>query len=306
MDWTLVIHGGCGAMRPDRLPPEQEERARAGLNAALDAGQAILLRGGEALDAVEAAARILEEEPAFNAGRGSVLSADGRVELDAAIMDGRDRRAGAVAGLTTTRAPISAARAVMEHSPHVLLTYDGADRFARERGLEQVANDWFITPQRRAQLERILAAGGAFDSAIKYGTIGAVACDIHGHVAAATSTGGLTAKRWGRIGDSPLIGAGTYADDRAAALSATGLGEAFIRAVAAHELAARVRLTGAGLQEALDAVLADIAALGGSGGLIAVAPSGEAAWGFTTPGMYRGRASAAGREVAVYSESVER
>uniref|UniRef100_UPI00286A24D2 isoaspartyl peptidase/L-asparaginase family protein n=1 Tax=Sphingomonas sp. TaxID=28214 RepID=UPI00286A24D2 len=274
MDWTLVIHGGCGAMRPDRLPPEQEERARAGLNAALDAGQAILLRGGEALDAVEAAARILEEEPAFNAGRGSVLSADGRVELDAAIMDGRDRRAGAVAGLTTTRAPISAARAVMEHSPHVLLTYDGADRFARERGLEQVANDWFITPQRRAQLERILAAGGAFDSAIKYGTIGAVACDIHGHVAAATSTGGLTAKRWGRIGDSPLIGAGTYADDRAAALSATGLGEAFIRAVAAHELAARVRLTGAGLQEALDAVLADIAALGGSGGLIAVAPSG--------------------------------
>ena len=306
MDWTLVIHGGCGAMRPDRLPPEQEERARAGLNAALDAGQAILLRGGEALDAVEAAARILEEEPAFNAGRGSVLSADGRVELDAAIMDGRDRRAGAVAGLTTTRAPISAARAVMEHSPHVLLTYDGADRFARERGLEQVANDWFITPQRRAQLERILAAGGAFDSAIKYGTIGAVACDIHGHVAAATSTGGLTAKRWGRIGDSPLIGAGTYADDRAAALSATGLGEAFIRAVAAHELAARVRLTGAGLQEALDAVLADIAALGGSGGLIAVAPSGEAAWGFTTPGMYRGRASAAGREVAVYSEPVER
>ena len=306
MDWTLVIHGGCGAMRPDRLPPEQEERARAGLNAALDAGQAILLRGGEALDAVEAAARILEEEPAFNAGRGSVLSADGRVELDAAIMDGRDRRAGAVAGLTTTRAPISAARAVMEHSPHVLLTYDGADRFARERGLEQVANDWFITPQRRAQLERILAAGGAFDSAIKYGTIGAVACDIHGHVAAATSTGGLTAKRWGRIGDSPLIGAGTYADDRAAAVSATGLGEAFIRGVAAHELAARIRLTGAGLQEALDAVLADIAALGGSGGLIAVAPSGEAAWGFTTPGMYRGRASAAGREVAVYSESVER
>ena len=306
MDWTLVIHGGCGAMRPDCLPPEQEESARAGLNAALDAGEAILAQGGEALDAVEAAARVLEEDPAFNAGRGSVLSADGRVELDAAIMDGRDRRAGAVAGLTTTRAPISAARAVMEHSPHVLLTYDGADRFARERGLGQVANDWFVTPERRAQLERIVAAGGTFDSAIKYGTIGAVACGTSGHVAAATSTGGLTAKRWGRIGDSPLIGAGTYADDRAAAVSATGLGEAFIRSVAAHELAARIRLTGAGLQEALDAVLADIAALGGSGGLIAVAPSGEAAWGFTTPGMYRGRASAAGREVAVYSEPVER
>ena len=306
MDWTIVIHGGCGAMRPDRLPPEQEERARAGLNAALDAGQAILSRGGDALDAVEAAARVLEDDPAFNAGRGSVLTADGRVELDAAIMDGRDRRAGAVAGLTATRAPISAARAAMEHSPHVLLTYDGADRFAREQGLEQVANDWFVIPERRAQLEAIMAAGGKFDAAIKYGTIGAVACDVHGHVAAATSTGGLSAKRWGRIGDSPLIGAGTYADDRAAAVSATGLGEAFIRAVAAHELAARIRLAGAGLQEALDAVLADVTALGGSGGLIAVAPSGEAAWGFTTPGMYRGRASAAGREVAVYSESVER
>ena len=306
MDWTLVIHGGCGAMRPDRLPPEQEERARAGLNAALDAGQAILSRGGDALDAVEAAARVLEEDPAFNAGRGSVLSADGRVELDAAIMDGRDRRAGAVAGMTTTRAPISAARAAMEHSPHVLLTYDGADRFAREQGLEQVANEWFVIPERREQLERILAAGGAFDSAIKFGTIGAVACDLHGHVAAATSTGGLTAKRWGRIGDSPLIGAGTYADDRAAAVSATGLGEAFIRAVAAHELAARIRLTGAGLQEALDAVLADVTALGGSGGLIVVTPSGEAAWGFTTPGMYRGRAGARGREVAVYSEPVRR
>ncbi len=306
MNWSLMIHGGCGAMRPDRLPPEQEDRARVGLSAALDAGEAILASGGSSLDAVEAAARVLEDNPAFNAGRGSVLAADGRVELDAAIMDGRDRRAGAVAGLATTRAPVSAARAVMEHSPHVLLTYAGADRFARERGLDQVANDWFITPERRAQLDKVLAAGGAFDADIKYGTIGAVACDMAGHVAAATSTGGLTAKRWGRIGDSPLIGAGTYADDRAAAVSATGLGEAFIRAVAAHELAARIRLTGARLQDALDAVLADVGTLGGTGGLIAVSPTGEAAWGFTTPGMYRARASAAGREVAVYSEPERR
>ena len=306
MNWSLMIHGGCGAMRPDRLPPAQEDRARAGLSAALDAGEAILASGGSSLDAVEAAARVLEDNPAFNAGRGSVLAADGRVELDAAIMDGRDRRAGAVAGLATTRAPVSAARAVMEHSPHVLLTYAGADRFARERGLDQVANDWFITPERRAQLDKVLAAGGAFDADIKYGTIGAVACDMAGHVAAATSTGGLTAKRWGRIGDSPLIGAGTYADDRAAAVSATGLGEAFIRAVAAHELAARIRLTGARLQDALDAVLADVGTLGGTGGLIAVSPTGEAAWGFTTPGMYRARASAAGREVAVYSEPERR
>ena len=306
MNWSLMIHGGCGAMRPDRLPPAQEDRARAGLSAALDAGEAILASGGSSLDAVEAAARVLEDDPAFNAGRGSVLAADGRVELDAAIMDGRDRRAGAVAGLATTRAPVSAARAAMEHSPHVLLTYAGADRFARERGLDQVANDWFITPERRAQLDKVLAAGGAFDADIKYGTIGAVACDMAGHVAAATSTGGLTAKRWGRIGDSPLIGAGTYADDRAAAVSATGLGEAFIRAVAAHELAARIRLTGARLQDALDAVLADVGTLGGTGGLIAVSPTGEAAWGFTTPGMYRARASAAGREVAVYSEPERR
>ena len=306
MNWSLMIHGGCGAMRPDRLPPEQEDRARVGLSAALDAGEAILASGGSSLDAVEAAARVLEDNPAFNAGRGSVLAADGRVELDAAIMDGRDRRAGAVAGLATTRAPVSAARAAMEHSPHVLLTYAGADRFARERGLDQVANDWFITPERRAQLDKVLAAGGAFDADIKYGTIGAVACDMAGHVAAATSTGGLTAKRWGRIGDSPLIGAGTYADDRAAAVSATGLGEAFIRAVAAHELAARIRLTGAGLQDAIDAVLADVGTLGGTGGLIAVSPTGEAAWGFTTPGMYRARASAAGREVAVYSEPERR
>jgi len=306
MSWTLVIHGGCGAMRPDRLPPEREERARAGLGAALDVGSAVLAGGGSALDAVEAAARVLEEDPAFNAGRGSVLTAEGRVELDAAIMDGSDRRAGAVAGLTTTRAPVSAARAAMEQTPHILLTYDQADRFAAAQGLEQVTNDWFVIPERKAQLDKVMAAGGKFDADVKFGTIGAVACDVHGHVAAATSTGGLTAKRWGRIGDSPLIGAGTYADDRAAAVSATGLGEAFIRAVAAHELCARMRLAGAGLQEAIDAVLADVASLGGTGGLIAVAPSGEAAWGFTTPGMYRGRATADGREIQVYSEPKRR
>ncbi len=302
MQWTLVIHGGCGAMRPATLSPDAEEGARAGLEAALDAGKAVLSKGGSALDAVEAAARVLEEDPAFNAGRGSVLTTDGRCELDAAIMDGRDRRAGAVAGMTTTRAPISAARAVMEHSPHVLLTYDGADAFAREQGLEQVENDWFIIPERQAQLDRVMAAGGKFDTDIKYGTIGAVAVDQAGHVAAATSTGGLTAKRWGRIGDSPLIGAGTYADDRAAAVSATGLGEAFIRAVGAHQLAMRMMIGGETLQAALDAVLADVVALGGNGGLIAVTPSGETAWGFTTPGMYRARADADGREVHVFGD----
>ena len=302
MNWTLVLHGGCGAMRPATLSPEQEEQARAGLNAALDAGEAVLARGGSALDAVEAAARVLEEDPSFNAACGSVLSADGRAELDAAIMDGIDRRAGAVAGMTTTRAPVSAARAAMEHSPHALLTYAGADAFAREQGLEQVDNAWFVTPERQAQLDKVIAAGGKFDTDIKYGTIGAVAVDSDGHVAAATSTGGLTAKRWGRIGDSPLIGAGTYADDRACAVSATGLGEAFIRAVGAHQMAMRMLIGGETLQAALDAVLADVVALGGNGGLIAVAPSGEAAWGFTTPGMYRALAKTGEREVHVFGE----
>ena len=301
-----MIHGGSGAMRPATMTPEQEEAARAGLHAALDAGEAVLASGGSALDAVEAAARVLEDDPSFNAGRGSVLTAEGVVELDAAIMEGTGRRAGAVAGLRTTRAPVSAARAVMEHSPHVLLTYDGADRFAAEHGLEQVDNRWFVVPFRKAQLGKVMAGGGAFDSDIKYGTVGAVAVDLDGHVAAATSTGGLTAKRWGRIGDSPLIGAGTYADDRACAVSATGLGETFMRAVGAHELAARVRIGGEGLQQALDAVLADVRSLGGSGGLIAVAPSGEAAWGFTTPGMYRGECGPDGRKVAVYDEASER
>ena len=303
MSWTLMIHGGCGAMRPATVPPEVEEAARAGLEAALDAGERVLAEGGAALDAVAAAARVLEEHPCFNAGRGSVLTAAGKAELDAAIMDGRDRRAGAVAGLRTTRSPIEAARAAMEHSPHILLTYEEADAFARERGLEQVENAWFVTAERKAQLDKVMAAGGAFDADIKYGTIGAVAVDSQGHVAAATSTGGLTAKRWGRIGDSPLIGAGTYADDRACAVSATGLGEAFIRAVGGHQLAMRMMLSGEPLQAALDAVLADVGSLGGSGGLIAVAPNGDSAWGFTTPGMYRGVADSSGkREVAVYAE----
>ena len=305
-DWTLMIHGGCGAMRPDSVAPEQEEAARAGLNAALDAGSAILAKGGGALDSVEAAARVLEDDPAFNAGRGAVLTVTGSVELDAAIMDGRDRRAGAVAGLKATRNPIGAARAAMEHSPHVMLSYGGADAFAREQGLEQVTNAWFVTDERRAQHGKVMAAGGGFDSDIKFGTIGAVAVDTDGHVAAATSTGGLTAKRWGRIGDSPLIGAGTYADDRSVAVSATGLGEAFIRAVAAHQLAMRLTLGGASLDEALDAVLADVASLGGSGGLIAVLPTGQAAWRFTTPGMYRAIAREGSREVRVYAEPTER
>ena len=303
--WRLVVHGGAGSMRPGRLDPEQERCARAGLEAALAAGGAVLERRESAVDAVEAAVRALEEDVCFNAGRGSVLTATGCIELDAAIMDGRNRAAGAVSGLRTTRAPISLARRLLDEGPHVFLSGHGADDFARSHGFEQVENNWFEIPERRRQLDELLAADG-FDDEVKYGTVGAVAVDIDGHVAVATSTGGLTAKRWGRVGDSPLIGAGTYADDRSAAVSATGSGEFFIRAVAAHQLAERIRLGGQSLQNALDAVLADIASLGGKGGLIAVAPDGEAAWGFTTPAMYRGMADAAGRTVKIYSEADER
>jgi beta-aspartyl-peptidase (threonine type) len=300
-EWKLVIHGGAGAMRPVHGDPDHGERARQGLRDALDAGAEILRKGGSAIDAVEASVRLLEDDPCFNAGRGSTLNAEGIVELDAAIMDGSNRRAGAVAGVRTTRAPITLARTLMERGPHVFLSYDGADRLAREAGLEQVENSWFVTSERRRQLDELMAKGG-FDSEVKYGTVGAVAVDSRGHVAAATSTGGLTAKQWGRIGDSPLIGAGTYADDRSAAVSATGSGEYFIRAVAGHQLAERVRLGGESLQEALDGTLEDIRQLGGTGGLIAVAPTGETAWGFTTKAMYRGVADAENSAVAIYAD----
>jgi beta-aspartyl-peptidase (threonine type) len=301
ISWKLVIHGGAGAMRPVHGDEDHEERARQGLRNALEAGSAILNNGGSAVDAVEAAVRVLEDDPCFNAGRGSTLNAQGIVELDAAIMDGEDRRAGAVAGVRTTRAPISLARTLMERGPHVFLSYEGADRLAIEAGLAQVDNSWFVTGERRRQLDELLEKGG-FDADVKYGTVGAVAVDTNGHVAAATSTGGLTAKQWGRIGDSPLIGAGTYADDRSAAVSATGSGEYFIRAVAGHQLGERVRLAGETLQDALDGTLEDIKHLGGLGGLIAVSPSGDCAWGFTTRAMYRGVAGPEMQNVAIYAE----
>ena len=303
--WRLVIHGGAGSERIAHDDPAHEASARAGLADALDAGSSILANGGSAIDAVEAAARRLEENPCFNAGRGSVLTASGCIELDAAIMDGRTRAAGALSGLRTTRTPISLARRLLEQGPHVFLSGRGGDDFARDSGFEQVENSWFEVPERRRQLEELLGEDG-FDDEIKYGTVGAVAVDVEGHVAVATSTGGLTAKRWGRVGDSPLIGAGTYADDRSAAVSATGSGEYFIRAVAAFQISERVRLGGRSLQDALDEVLADIASLGGKGGLIAVGPDGQAAWGFTTPAMYRATASADGRSVFVYGDEGDR
>jgi beta-aspartyl-peptidase (threonine type) len=305
-DWKLVIHGGAGVIAKSTITPEKERDVREALDHALATGSAILDGGRTALAAVEAAVRELEENPNFNAGHGAVFTHDARHELDAAIMDGRDRSAGAVSGVTSTRSPISLARAVLERSVHVFLSGPGADEFSREQGLEQVAPEYFSTAERRRQLDAINRdKASQFDVEVKYGTVGAVALDTHGNVAAATSTGGLTGKRWGRIGDSPLIGAGTYADDRSCAVSATGSGEFFIRAVAAHQVADRIRLGGESLHQALEGTLADIEELGGSGGLIAVSPAGEAAWAFTTPGMYRGMADAEGRRVALYSDEEE-
>lgn len=306
-DWKLVIHGGAGGIDRSRISERQDRGIRAALDHALGAGSAILGSGGTAVDAVEAAVRALEDDPHFNAGRGSVFTFDGLIELDAAVMDGRDRSAGAVTGVTTARNPVSLARAVMEQGEHVLLSGDGAAQFAGQSGIEQVSNDYFATSARRRQLEELKAGNlSALEVEYKYGTVGAVALDCAGNLASATSTGGMTGKRWGRIGDSPLIGAGTFADNRSAAVSATGSGEYFIRAVAAHQLAERVRLAGAPLQQALDDTLADIATLGGTGGMIAVGRSGEMAWGLTTRGMYRGFASATESKVALYSEAEER
>ena len=249
VDWKLVIHGGAGGIDRSRIGKELDGEIRAALERALQAGETILASGGSALDAVEAAVRVLEDEPHFNAGRGSVFTYEGKIELDAAVMDGRDRSAGAVTGVTTARHPVSLARAVLEKSEHVLLSGDGATEFARQAGIEQVDCDYFETPERRRQLEEFKAGRlSALGVEYKYGTVGAVALDSSGNLAAATSTGGMTAKRWGRIGDSPLVGAGTYADNRSAAVSSTGSGEFFIRAVAAHQLAERIRLIGAPLQ----------------------------------------------------------
>ena len=302
--WTLVIHGGAGMMTRDRISAEQDTGARAALGQALDAGSAVLAAGGTALDAVEAAVRVLEDDPHFNAGRGAALTHEGVAELDAAVMEGTGRDAGAVAGVTVTRNPVSLARAVMEQSRHVLLGGEGADLFSRDHGLEQAGQDWLILPERRRQLEELKARGtDSFDVDMKYGTVGAVARDAAGHVAAATSTGGVTGKRWGRIGDSPLIGAGTYADDRSGAVSATGSGEYFIRAGVAHEICARARLAGVPLQAAADAVMGDVLTLGGKGGVIVTGPDGEAVWSFTTAGMYRAKAgSHCARTVAIYGD----
>ncbi|NJC04753.1 beta-aspartyl-peptidase (threonine type) [Sphingomonas kaistensis] len=306
-DWKLVIHGGAGVIERSALTPDKEKEIRAGLDRALAAGSAVLARGGAAVDAVDAAVRVLEDDPNFNAGRGAVFTLDGKNELDAAIMDGRTRAAGAVAGVTRTKNPIGLARKVMEASSHVMLSGAGADAFSREQKLEQVDPSYFSTDYRRKQLETFKTTKvTALDLEYRYGTVGAVALDTAGHVAAATSTGGMTGKRWNRIGDAPVVGAGTYADDRACAVSATGSGEMFIRVGVAHEICARVRMLGEDAGTAADTVMKEVAAIDGSGGVIVVTPKGEMAYSFNSAGMYRGKADASGRKVAIFGDEERR
>ena len=317
-DWSIVLHGGAGVAEHKDMSPEREAGFRAGMAAGLAAGVAVLEAGGTALDAVQAAVEVLEDDPLFNAGRGAAFTADGANELDAAIMDGATLAAGSVGGITRTRHPIALARAVMEQSPHVMLVGQGADGFACSVGLEQVDPAFFFTGSRWRALEIELqqlglpippggeAAGAAAPEPDdhRFGTVGAVARDGAGHLAAATSTGGMTAKRWGRVGDSPIIGAGTYASDDACACSGTGSGEYFIRLTLAREVAALVKYQGLSLQAAVDeAIQGQLTALGGDGGVIAVGAGGEMAWSYNTRAMFRARANSGGeRLVAIFKD----
>ncbi|MBA3999695.1 isoaspartyl peptidase/L-asparaginase [Brevundimonas sp.] len=323
-EWSLAIHGGAGVIERADLSPEQDAAYRAALSTALEAGAAVLRSGGSALDAVQAAIQLMEDDPLFNAGRGAVFTAAGANELDAAVMDGTDLNLGAVAGVTRTRHPVALARAVMEQSPHVMLIGQGADAFAVEQNLEQVDPSWFFTERRWRGLVSALEAQGlpvperpaGAPSAEaqanlpapplnerKFGTVGAVALDSEGRLAAATSTGGMTAKRWGRVGDVPVIGAGTYASNiDGCAVSATGSGEYFIRATVARDICARTA-GGAGLQSAADAEIAQVGELGGDGGVIALDIEGNAVFSLNTSGMYRGAvSSAAEARVAIYGD----
>ncbi len=307
---ALVIHGGAGVIERGSLSAEEEQLIRADLGKALDAGNAVLSKGGAALDAVVAAITVLEDSTRFNAGKGAVFNAQGKHELDASIMEGHTRRAGAVAGVRTVRHPILLARKVMEQSPHVMLIGDGAEAFADGfKDLERVENSWFDTDRRREQLQKAQAreqAGADAGDTLRgkyFGTVGAVALDAQGHIAAATSTGGMTNKKWGRVGDSPIIGAGTYADANCG-VSGTGWGEFYIRAAAAHDICARVAYKGESLQQAADEVINKIIpAMGGDGGAIALDKDGNIATPFNTSGMYRAWVKPDGsRGIAIFKE----
>jgi len=325
--WAIVVHGGAGDIDRARLGPDGDKAYRAALTRVLQAGAAVLDRGGSPLDAVEAAIRVLEDDPLFNASRGAVFTADGKTELDAAIMDGETLRAGAVADVTHTRYPITLARAVMEKTPYVFLVGPGADAFSIQAGMEQADPGYFFTESRWQSLVKQLQkegkpipprpAGAPLPAQAvpvaqlqesagtrRYGTVGVVARDRHGNVAAGTSTGGLQGKMPGRVGDSPIIGAGTYASNQSCAVSGTGVGEYFIRYTVAREICALVQYKGLKLQHAADQVIQkQLAPIHGDGGVIALTPDGQLAWSFNTPGMFRARLVEGGKiEVHVYND----
>jgi L-asparaginase / beta-aspartyl-peptidase len=323
--WAVVLHGGAGVIERSSMTPEAEASYRAGIRAALEAAAGVLDKGGSALDAVEAAIKLMEDDPQFNAGRGAVFAADGTNQLDASIMDGKTLAAGAVADVRRTRHPISLARAVMTESPHVFLVGAGADAFAAHVHLEQVAPSFFFTEHRWQQLVDELKKQGepiparpegapappvkplAFletPENHKYGTVGVVALDRAGNVAAGTSTGGTTAKRWNRVGDSPVIGAGTYASNRSCAVSGTGVGEYFIRLTMARSICALVQYKGMSLQAAADEMIQkQLTAMHGDGGIIAITPDGQMAWSFNSPGMFRAKLAEGGTaQVGIYRD----
>lgn len=325
--WAIQVHGGAGVIERKNLGPEGDKRYREGLRRAIEAGAAVLDKGGSSVDAVEAALNILEDDPFFNAGKGAVFTRDGKNEMDASIMDGSNLMAGAVASVTHTRNPISAARAVMEKSPHVLIVGPGADAFAASVGLKQEDPSYFFTESRWQSLIKQLTkdgkpiparpAGvppaGAIDPVAQidespdsqlHGTTGVVALDRNGNIAAGTSTGGMQGKMPGRVGDSPIIGAGTYANNKSCAVSATGSGEYFIRLGVAREICNLVFFKGMKLQQAADEVIhKELEGLHGDGGIIALTPDGQLVWSFNTPGMFRARLVEGGKpQIGVYND----
>lgn len=301
--FALVVHGGAGTIERDKMTAEKEREYRSGLEKALRAGCAVLKTGGSSLDATEAAVRVLEDDPHFNAGKGAVFTSAGTNELDAAIMDGKTLKAGTVAVLSHIKNPVELARLVMDKSPHVMLGGQGAEKFAAENGIWLVDQKYFFTQERWDALQKVKAAEKNRHAMMmitdqdRHGTVGAVALDQNGNLAAATSTGGTTNKRPGRVGDSPIIGSGTYANNATCAVSATGEGEYFIRATVAHDISALMEYRGMKLSDAAQTVLDKVAKLGGTGGLIAVDREGNITLPFNTSGMYRGHVDPSGQFV---------
>ncbi len=307
VEYALAIHGGAGTIKKENMTAEKEAVIREVLNEALTVGETVLKNGGSSLDAIEATIMAMENSPYFNAGKGAVFTNEGKNELDASIMDGRNKNAGAVGGVTIVKNPILAARAVMEKSKHVLLTGEGANQFSKEQGLEIVDPEYFFTQNRWESLQRAKANDLGFNEYAKsihdskFGTVGAAALDKNGNLAAGTSTGGMTNKKYNRIGDSPIIGAGTYADNNTCAISSTGHGEYFIRYAVAHDISAMMEYKKIDFQTAADKVInGKLKSAGGDGGVIGVDKYGNVAMPFNTPGMYRGFVKPDERSVLIY------